>query len=80
MTIGQADTIRHLMNMRDQLNQELNDLVRCESIDGHINDGVNGLGFRWGKDSRPIHYLIEGTKREIADIDETISRIETKGE
>lgn len=79
MTIAQADTIRHLLNLRDGLKRELKDLVRCDSICGHINEGSNGLGFGWQKGSRQIQYLIEGTEREIADIEKTISSIEMKG-
>ena len=78
MTFAEAQEIRKLLNTRDDLISQLKNLANCESIVGHINDGVNGLGFRW--DARSIHvkWLIKGVREEITRIEEAIARIETK--
>ena len=76
MTLEEASTIRELLNCRDNLITELKEYEHCNSIDGHINDGVNGLGFRWEKNSRQIRYLMNGTMQEIANIEDRILRIQ----
>lgn len=73
MTLEKANEIRKLLNLRDDLISQLKDFKDCTCIDGHINDGVNGLGFRWDKDDRQIKYLIDGATKEIRDIEEMIS-------
>lgn len=79
MTLEEAKNIRKLMDVRDDLMAQLKEFERCESIDGHINDGVNGLGFYWDKGHRHIQYLKDGLKKDIATIEETISNIQIKG-
>lgn len=74
MTIKEAETIVNILEYRKKLTSELRDLDQCKSITGHINDGVNGLGFSWEQGSRQLKCLIEGTKAEIAKIDERISK------
>lgn len=72
MTLEKAEEIRKLLNHKDALVAELKDLMGCKSIDGHINDGTNGLGFRWDENSRQVMYLIEGTKKEIEAVEKAI--------
>ena len=76
MTLEQAQEIRELMNERGDLFSELRDLVSCDSIDGHINEGENGLGFRWDSNSIEVKWLIKGITVEIERIEETIARIQ----
>ena len=74
MTIKEAEAIATLLGYRESLMSELRNLDQCESITGCINNRANGLGFRWGRDSRQLKYLIEGTKAEIAKVEEAISK------
>ena len=76
MTLEKANEIRKLLNLRDYLISQLDDFKKCTSIDGHISDGVNGLGFRWDKDDRQIKYLIDGATSEISKIEQIIADIE----
>ena len=72
MTLEKANEIRRLLNLRDVLISQLNKFKECDCIDGHINEGANGLGFKWEKDGREIKYLIEGILKDIKDIEETV--------
>lgn len=72
MTLEQAEEIRKLLILRDNLVLQLKDFTGCESISGNINVGVNGLGFSWDSNSWQIKCLIEGTKKEIENIEETL--------
>lgn len=76
MTLEKANEIRQLLNLRDYLISQLDDFKKCTSIDGHINDGTNGLGFKWVKEDRQIKYLIDGANREISKIEQIIADIE----
>lgn len=80
MTLDQAENIRKLMTVRDMLYAELNELERCQSISGTINDGVNGRGFAWRNEDgdRHILYLTDGINKHIAEIEDEIS--DMKGE
>lgn len=75
MTIKEAEVIGKLLENRKILMEELRELDQCKSITGHINDGVNGTGFRWEQGDRQIKYLIEGIKAELARVEETIAKI-----
>ena len=74
MTINEVKNIVEIWDCRERLLLELRELDQCMSITGHINDGTNGLGFRWEQGGRQLKYLIEGTKAELAKIDELISK------
>ncbi len=76
MTLENANTIRKLLNFRDELISQLNKLRDCDNISGNINSGQNGLGFKWDKDSRQMKYLIEGTNQEIFNIEQAILEFE----
>lgn len=78
MTLEKAIEIKNLLNARDGLISQIREFQNCDSIDGHINDGVNGLGFRWDKNSIQVKWLIKGLKEELTRIDEAISRIQIK--
>ncbi len=78
MTLDKAMEIKNLLNDRDCLISQLRNLAGCESITGHINDNVNGLGFRWEKDSLQVKWLLKGLKEEIRRVEEAISRIQIK--
>lgn len=78
MTLEKAIEIKNLLNARDNLISEIRELQNCESITGHINDRVNGLGFRWEKDSLQVKWLLKGLKEEIRRVEEAISRIQIK--
>ena len=75
MTLETAEKIRNLLNYRDELQMELKDYERCSSISGHINDEHNGLGFRWDKGERQIQFLIDGTTKEIRNVETAIMQI-----
>jgi hypothetical protein len=79
MTIKEAEHIAKILECRKELMSELRDLDQCKSITGHINDGVNGLGFGWAQGSRQLKYLIEGTKAELARVEEVISKYTLAG-
>lgn len=78
MTLEQAIEIKNLLNVREYLISQIRELQNCKSIDGHINDGVNGLGFSWDKNSLQVKWLIKGLREELTRIDEAISRIQIK--
>lgn len=80
MTLEQADNIRELLNHRDTLLSELRELEECSSVSGHINDGVNGLGFAWGRHSRQVKYLIDGITADIYTIEQRIKSIRVTAE
>ena len=75
ITLEKANEIRKLLNLRDYLISQLDDFKKCTSIDGHINDGTNGLGFKWEKEDRQIKYLIDGATKEISKIEQIIEDI-----
>lgn len=83
MTLDEAKRVRELLKERDALESDLQQIERCSSITGHINEGSNGLGFTWAaKDfgfrveaCREIQYLIDGYKADIAKIDATIAHL-----
>ena len=76
MTLEKANEIRKLLNLRDYLISELNYFQECDSISGNINQGSNGLGFKWEKEDRQIKYLIDGATSEISKIEQIIADIE----
>lgn len=78
MTLETAEKIRNLLNYRDELQRELKEYERCSSINGHINDEHNGLGFRWDKGERQILFLIEGTTQEIKNVETAIMKIDAE--
>ena len=75
MTLEQAVKVKQLLTLRDSLLSQLRDLDKCDSISGHINEGGNGLGFRWNNNSWQIKCLIEGIKKEIQSVEETILKL-----
>lgn len=78
MTLETAEKIRNLLNYRDELQRELKEYESCSSIDGHINDEHNGIGFRWDKGERQIQFLIDGTTKEIRNVETAIIKIDAE--
>lgn len=76
MTLEKANEIRKLLNLRDYLISEFDYFKKCDSISGNINQGANGLGFKWEKEDRQIKYLIDGATSEISKIEQIIADIE----
>lgn len=79
MKIELAEYVRELLNRRDRLKEELDDFKNCDSITGNINEGCNGLGFRWEKDSYEITCLIEGYEKKIEIIEKQILNLQITG-
>lgn len=72
MILKKAEVIRDLLNLRDELVSQLNDLMDCKSIRGDICFGKNGRGINWSRDSWQVKCLIEGINQEIKKVEEKI--------
>ena len=55
------------------------DIQNSISIIGDINDGHNGLGFRWERNSNQIRYLLEGAEADLQETIEKINKITVEG-
>lgn len=79
MTLEQGKQIVQILETKRELENFIYDIQNSTSIIGDINDGHNGLAFRWERNSNQTRYLLEGAEADLQVIIEKINKITVEG-
>lgn len=64
------EALRHYENEYIRFNEQY------ESISGHLNDGVNGIGFTWKKNSEYYQAIVDMLQNNIQKLKKAIENFE----